>query len=35
MNYRQIFTFSRLWAMFGVSLVVMFGILLLVGGRRS
>lgn len=33
MNYRQIFTFSRLWAMFGVSLVVMFGILLLVGGR--
>ncbi len=33
MNYRQIFTFSRLWTMFGVSLVVMFGILLLVGGR--
>ena len=33
MNYRQMFTFSRLWAMFGVSLVVMFGILLLVGGR--
>ena len=33
MNYRQIFTFSRLWAMFGVSLVIMFGILLLVGGR--
>ena len=33
MNYRQIFTFSRLWAMFGISLVVMFGILLLVGGR--
>lgn len=33
MNYREIFTFSRLWAMFGVSLVVMFGILLLVGGR--
>ena len=33
MNYRQIFTFSRLWAMFGVSLIIMFGILLLVGGR--
>ncbi len=33
MNYRQIFTFSRLWMMFGVTLVVMFGILLLVGGR--
>ncbi len=33
MNYRQIFTFARLWTMFGVSLVVMFGILLLVGGR--
>lgn len=33
MNYREIFTFSRLWTMFGVSLVVMFGILLLVGGR--
>lgn len=33
MNYREIFTFSRLWAMFGVSLVIMFGILLLVGGR--
>ena len=33
MNYRQVFTFSRLWAMFGVSLFVMFGILLLVGGR--
>ena len=33
MNYREIFTFSRLWMMFGVSLVLMFGILLLVGGR--
>lgn len=33
MNYRQIFTFSRLWTLFGVSLLVMFGILLLVGGR--
>ena len=33
MNYREIFTFSRLWTMFGVSLAVMFGILLLVGGR--
>ena len=33
MNYRQIFTFSRLWTMFAVSLVVMFGVLLLVGGR--
>ena len=33
MNYREMFTFSRLWTMFGVSLVVMFGILLLVGGR--
>ena len=33
MNYREIFTFSRLWTMFAVSLVLMFGILLLVGGR--
>ena len=33
MNYRQIFTIKRLWIMFAVSMVVMFGILLLVGGR--
>ena len=33
MNYREIFTLPRLWAMFGVLLVVMFGVLLLVGGR--
>ena len=33
MNYREFFTIKRLWIMFGVLLVVMFGILLLVGGR--
>ena len=33
MNYREIFTFRRLWAMFGVLLVAMFSVLLLVGGR--
>ena len=33
MNYRQIFTISRLWMMFAGSMVVMFGVLLLVGGR--
>ena len=33
MNYREIFTLKRLWMLFGVLLVVMFGVLLLVGGR--
>ena len=33
MNYREIFTIERLWMLFGVLLVVMFGVLLLVGGR--
>lgn len=33
MNYREIFTMTRLWAMFGALLAVMFGVLLLVGGR--
>ena len=33
MNYREVFPFRRLWTMFGVLLVVMFGILLLVGSR--
>ena len=33
MNYREIFTFRRLWGMFGVLLVAMFSVLLLVGGR--
>ena len=33
MNYRQIFTISRLWILFTLSMIVMFGILLLVGGR--
>ena len=33
MNYREIFTFRRLWAMFGVLMVAMFSVLLLVGGR--
>ncbi len=33
MNYREFFTIKRLWAMFAVLLVVMFGILLLIGGR--
>ncbi len=32
MNYREIFTISRLWLIFGVTLAVMFGVLLLVGG---
>ena len=33
MNYREMFTMTRLWAMFGALLVVMFGVLLLVGSR--
>ncbi len=33
MNYREFFTLKRLWTMFAVLLVVMFGILLLIGGR--
>ena len=33
MNYREFFTIARLWTMFAVLLIVMFGILLLVGGR--
>ena len=33
MNYREIFTIGRLWMLFGVLLVAMFGVLLLVGGR--
>ena len=33
MNYREIFTIERLWMLFGVLLVAMFGVLLLVGGR--
>ena len=33
MNYREFFTLKRLWTMFAVLLVVMFGALLLVGGR--
>ena len=33
MNYREFFTITRLWTMFAVLLVVMFGILLLIGGR--
>ncbi len=32
MNYRDVFTIRRLWTIFGVSLAVMFGVLLLVGG---
>ncbi len=33
MNYREVFTIGRLWALFGAMLIVMFGALLLVGGR--
>ena len=33
MNYREVFTFRRLWTLFGALLAVMFGVLLLVGGR--
>ena len=33
MNYRETFTIGRLWLMFTALLVVMFGVLLLVGGR--
>ncbi len=33
MNYRETFTMPRLWLMFTALLVVMFGTLLLVGGR--
>lgn len=33
MNYRNTFTMGRLWLMFAGLLVVMFGVLLLIGGR--
>ena len=33
MDYRDIFTIKRLWLIFSVSLVISFGILLVVGGR--
>ena len=33
MNYREFFSFTRLWTLFTFLLVVMFGVLLLVGGR--
>ena len=33
MNYREIFSIGRLWVIFVVFLFVMFGVLLLVGGR--
>ena len=33
MNYRDTFTMGRLWLMFAGLLVVMFGVLLLIGGR--
>ncbi len=33
MNYREIFTIPRLWTMFGLLMIVMFGVLLFVGGR--
>ncbi len=33
MNYREVFTLKRLWLLFGALMVVMFGVLLLVGGR--
>ena len=33
MNYRETFTIGRLWIMFIVMLVVMFGVLLMVGSR--
>lgn len=33
MDYRTVFTMKRLWWLFGVSMVVMFSVLLLVGGR--
>ena len=33
MDYKQIFTFRRLWLIFGISLALMFSILLLMGGR--
>ena len=33
MNYREFFTIPRLWTIFAVLLVVMFGALLIVGGR--
>ncbi len=33
MNYREAFTFRRLWTIFALALVVMFAALLLVGGR--
>lgn len=33
MNYREFFTIPRLWTIFTVLLIIMFGILLAVGGR--
>ena len=33
MNYREVFTIGRLWLMFAALVAVMFGVLLLVGGR--
>ena len=33
MNYRELFTLTRLWTLFGALLIIMFGALLLVGGR--
>ena len=33
MTYREVFTFKRLWILFGALLAVTFGALLLVGGR--
>jgi len=33
LNYREFFSFTRLWTLFAFLLVVMFGVLLLVGGR--
>ncbi len=33
MNYRELFTIRRLWILFALFLIVMFGALLLVGGR--
>ena len=32
MNYREVFTISRLWVIFSVTLALMFGVLLAVGG---
>lgn len=32
MNYRELFPMRRLWLIFGVTMIVMFGVLLIVGG---